>query len=337
MNYTELKQYLADHQFTWLITGVAGFIGSNLMETLLALNQKVVGLDNFATGHKRNIDEVLQKVSPEQAKNFTFYEGDIRSLKDCEQVMRGVDYVLHQAALGSVPRSIKDPVATHEVNASGFLNVLTAAKDNEVKRFVYASSSSVYGDSPVLPKVEINVGSHLSPYAVSKHVGEHYAKVFSLCYGMETIGLRYFNVFGARQDPHGVYAAVIPLWFKAMLSQDSIYINGDGKTTRDFCYVENVVQANLLAAFSDNIDAINTIYNVAVGEQTSLGELFVIIRSLLGCPDNYNPVYREFRSGDVKHSLANIEKAKKLLKYNPEYKIRDGLRLACDWYMAHLQ
>ena len=334
MNYEELKKHLITRQYTWLITGVAGFIGSNLMEGLLKLNQKVIGIDNFITGYESNIAEVLRIVSPQQVKNFTFYEKDICSFKNCERVMGGVDYVLHQAALGSVPRSIKDPITTNTVNISGFLNVLTAARNNKVKRFIYASSSSVYGDSLTLPKVEDKIGGQLSPYAVSKYTNELYASVFSKCYGVEVIGLRYFNVFGQRQDPQGAYAAVIPLWFREMLNKDVVYINGDGQTTRDFCYVDNVVQANLLAALTNNADAVNDVYNVAVGENITLNELFVTIRSILDIAENYRPKYRSFREGDIKHSLANIDKARTKLIYNPEYDVKRGLLTAVVWYIS---
>lgn len=333
MTYVEIEQYLFKHQFTWLVTGVAGFIGSNLMETLLKLNQKVVGMDNFATGYKYNIDEVLQKVSLQQAKNFMFFESDICYFQDCEQAMKKIDYVLHQAALGSVPRSIEDPVKTNAVNIDGFINILLAAKNKKVKRFIYASSSSVYGDSQALPKIEENIGNQLSPYAVSKYANELYANAFSRCYDIETIGLRYFNVFGSRQDPNGSYAAVIPLWFKAMLRGECAYINGDGETTRDFCYVENVVQANLLAALTDNVDVINTIYNIAVGKSITLNNLFEIIRSNLNISEDFKPRYGKFRAGDIRHSLADISKAKIKLNYEPKYDVKSGLFLATDWYV----
>jgi UDP-N-acetylglucosamine 4-epimerase len=335
MNYIELKQHLSEHKYTWLVTGVAGFIGSHLLESLLKLNQRVIGLDNFATGYKHNLEKVLEAVSPETAKDFTFYEGSICSSEDCEKAMQGVDYVLHQAALGSVPRSIKDPITTNEVNLGGFIKLLTAAKNQKVKRFVYASSSSVYGDSEALPKVENTIGNQLSPYAVSKYANELYAEVFSRCYGIETIGLRYFNVFGARQDPTGAYAAVIPLWFKALLNGDTVYINGDGETTRDFCYVENAVQANLLAALTNDKEAVNTAYNIAVGEQISLNELFKSICTILKSSGNHKLEYKEFRLGDVRHSLADISKAKRLIKYNPLHTVQDGLQLAADWYKHH--
>ncbi|NRA73967.1 MAG: SDR family oxidoreductase [Rickettsiales bacterium] len=332
MDYKELKNRLKANQFTWLITGVAGFIGSHLMEALLKLNQKVIGVDNFSTGYRHNIDDVLESISDQYKNNFTFYEGDICSLEDCLKVIQGVDYVLHQAALGSVPRSIKDPIAANRVNVSGFINILTAAKDNRVKRFVYASSSSVYGDSKILAKVEEQIGNQLSPYAVSKYSNELYAKVFSKCYNIEIMGLRYFNVFGARQDPKGAYAAVIPLWFNAMLNNEKAYINGDGKTTRDFCYVEDVVQANLLAALTNNSEAINQIYNIAVGEQITLTELFNKIRDVLHMPESCRPYYREFREGDIRHSLADISKARAKLKYLPEYDLEKGLRIVANWY-----
>lgn len=333
MNYLELKKHLFKHKYTWLITGVAGFIGSHLLESLLKLNQRVIGLDNFSTGYKHNLESVLKTVSPEAAKDFTFYEGTICSSEDCEKVMSGVDYVLHQAALGSVPRSIEDPITTNEVNISGFIKILRAARDQKVRRFVYASSSAVYGDSKTLPKLETTIGNQLSPYAVSKYANELYAEVFSRCYGIEAIGLRYFNVFGARQDPNGAYAAVIPLWFKTLLNGDTAYINGDGETTRDFCYVENVVQANLLAALTNNPEAVNTAYNIAVGEQISLNELFKSIGAILKISEgSYKLEHRGLRLGDVRHSLADISKANRLLKYIPVYGVQDGLQLAANWY-----
>ena len=330
--FNTLKETLLKKQFTWLVTGVAGFIGSHLLEALLNLNQKVIGLDNFATGYQYNIDEVLKSVSFEFKGNFVFYEGDIRSIDDCKKAVTGVDYVLHQAALGSVPRSIKDPALTNAANITGFLNMLIAARDAKVKRFVYASSSSVYGDSQTLPKLEAQIGQPLSPYAVTKRVNELYAKVFFNCYELQTIGLRYFNVFGARQDPKGAYAAVIPLWFSSLLNNKPTYINGDGETSRDFCYVANVVQANLLAATTMNEKAINQTYNVAVGDRTTLNELFYMIRDVLHLSDSIKPYYRDFREGDIHHSLADISKAKKLLGYEPQYRIKKGLELARQWY-----
>lgn len=325
------KEFLLSNQLTWFITGVAGFIGSNLLETLLKLDQKVIGVDNFVAGHKRNLDEVLQNCEPSQRNNFKFHEINICDLPAVEHVINNVDIVLHQAAIGSVPRSILDPITTHDNNVTGFLNVLLAAKNNGVKRFVYASSSSVYGDSPTLPKIETQIGKPLSPYAVSKCTNELYANVFAECFGIETIGLRYFNVFGARQDPSGMYAAVIPLWIKALLANEPVYINGDGETTRDFCYVENVVQANLLAAMVTDTAALNTSYNVAVGEKATLNELFYMLAEILGCKD-VHPTYREFRAGDIRHSLADITKANKLLGYLPQFKLKDGLLQAMRWY-----
>lgn len=334
--YEELLTTLPNHPKTWLITGVAGFIGSNLLETLLKLNQTVVGLDSFATGHQRNLDEVQALVSPEQWARFTFIYGDIRSLEDCRRACDGVDYVLHQAALGSVPRSLADPITTNSANIDGFLNILVAARDAQVNSFVYAASSSTYGDHPSLPKVENIIGKPLSPYAVTKYVNELYADVFARCYGFTTIGLRYFNVFGKRQDPDGAYAAVIPKWFSGMIAGQDIYINGDGKTSRDFCYIANTVQANLLAATAENDEATNQIYNVAVGDKTELVELYTSIRELLSqrYPHiaNATPVFRDFRAGDVRHSLADISKANQLLGYQPSHRIKEGLREAMSWY-----
>ncbi len=316
-------------QSTWLVTGVAGFIGSHLLECLLGDGQKVIGLDNFATGHQKNLDEVLSQVKGD----FQFIQGDIRDPAVCQKAVKGVDFVLHQAALGSVPRSIQDPLTTHDVNVTGFLNMLIAAKDAGVKRFVYASSSSVYGDSPILPKVEAHQGNPLSPYAVSKMTNELYAKAFSNCYDIETIGLRYFNVFGARQDPNGQYAAVIPLWVKALLQNEPVYINGDGETSRDFCYVKNVVQANILAATTQNQAAVNTAYNIAVGEQTTLNQLYQALAKRLNISGR-SPVYRAFRPGDVRHSLASIGKAVDLLGYQPTHQIDAGLNEAIAWYSS---
>lgn len=330
------KEELKANPRVWLITGVAGFIGSNLLETLLGLDQVVVGLDNFATGHQRNLDEVQGLVRSEQWARFRFVEGDICDLATCHSVTAGVDYVLHQAALGSVPRSINDPITSHRANVDGFLNMLVAARDAGVKRFVYAASSSTYGDHPGLPKVEDVIGKPLSPYAVTKYVNELYADVFGKTYGLSTIGLRYFNVFGPRQDPNGAYAAVIPKWFAALISGESVFINGDGKTSRDFCYVANAVQANLLAATAQQVEAANQIYNVAVGDRTELVGLFEEIRDLLAesYPDRKDstPVFRDFRAGDVRHSLADIGKAQRLLGYQPSHRIKDGLREAMAWY-----
>ena len=319
----------------WLVTGVAGFIGSNLLETLLKLDQKVVGLDNFATGHQYNLDEVQTLVSPAQWNNFSFIEGDIRHFEDCQKACMDVDYVLHQAALGSVPRSIADPITTNATNITGFLNMLTAARDAKVSSFTYAASSSTYGDHPALPKVEENIGNPLSPYAVTKYVNELYADVFARTYAFKTIGLRYFNVFGKRQDPNGAYAAVIPKWTAAMIAGDEVFINGDGETSRDFCFIENTVQANILAATA-NDEAKNQVYNVAVGDRTTLNDLFNALQAALnenGVTYNKKPVYREFRAGDVRHSQASIAKIEQFLDYEPEFNINQGIKIAMPWYI----
>lgn len=337
--YESLLRALPAAPNTWLITGVAGFIGSNLLETLLTLNQRVVGLDNFATGHQRNLDEVQGLVSQEQWERFTFITGDIRNLDDCHQACRGVDYVLHQAALGSVPRSINDPITTNSTNIDGFLNMLVAARDARVKSFTYAASSSTYGDHPGLPKIEDVIGKPLSPYAVTKYVNELYADVFARCYGFTTIGLRYFNVFGKRQDPNGAYAAVIPKWTAAMIKGEKILINGDGETSRDFCFIENAVQANLLAATA-NDSAKNQIYNVAVGDQTTLNELFTYLKECVSRNGfNYSlaAVHGNFRQGDVRHSLADISKARALIGYEPAWRIRQGLESAIGWYIRQMR
>jgi UDP-N-acetylglucosamine 4-epimerase len=336
--YTNLQTQLSAQQNTWLITGVAGFIGSNLLEALLKLDQRVVGLDNFSTGYQRNLDEVQGLVSPEQWARFKFIEGDIRNLADCHQACQGVDFVLHQAALGSVPRSVEDPITTNANNITGFLNMLVAARDVNVHRFVYAASSSTYGDHPGLPKVEDLIGKPLSPYAVTKYVNELYADVFARTYGLQSIGLRYFNVFGPRQDPNGAYAAVIPKWIASMIQGEPIYINGDGETSRDFCFVANAVQANLLAATTVDPEAVNTVYNVAVGDRTTLNELYAQLQSNL-VPiyprlADAKPVYRDFRAGDVRHSLADISKAKRLLGYAPTQRIGQGLEMAMPWYIG---
>lgn len=329
---------------SWLITGVAGFIGSNLLETLLKLDQFVVGLDNFATGHQRNLDEVRQLVTPRQWARFHFIQGDIRHTDDCHRAMRHpsqpdlIRHVLHQAALGSVPRSLQDPLTTNAVNIDGFLNMLVAARDADVQSFVYAASSSTYGDHPGLPKVEDRIGKPLSPYAVTKYVNELYANVFARCYGFKAIGLRYFNVFGQRQDPNGAYAAVIPRWTAAMIQGDDVFINGDGLTSRDFCHIDNTVQANLLAATADT-SARNHIYNVAVSGRTDLNQLFETIRRTLadnGIAYARSPIYRDFREGDVRHSQADIGKAQKLLGYDPPHDIRSGIAQAMPWYIAFL-
>jgi len=342
--YEQLQERLKDNQSTWLVTGVAGFIGSNLLEKLLILNQKVVGLDNFDTGHQYNIDQAIQDANNATAKdlsnNFKFINGDIREIEDCKQACNGVDYVLHQAALGSVPRSIEDPITTNSANIDGFLNMLVASKDANVKRFVYAASSSTYGDHPDLPKVENKIGNPLSPYAVTKVVNELYANVFAKTYGFKTIGLRYFNIFGKRQDPNGAYAAVIPKWVAAILNKDDVFINGDGETSRDFCYINNAVQMNLLAATTDNNEATDQVYNVALNDRTSLNKLYQMIEERLiqrtqGL-EKKEPIYQDFRAGDVRHSQANIYKAQALLDYQPKYMISEGMDKAMDWYVSSL-
>ena len=342
--YKELQEYLKYNQSTWLVTGVAGFIGSNLLEKLLILNQRVVGLDNFDTGYQYNIDQAIQDANKATGKdlsnNFKFINGDIRDIEDCKEACDGVDYVLHQAALGSVPRSIEDPINTNRANIDGFLNMLVASKNANVKRFVYAASSSTYGDHPDLPKVEDKIGNPLSPYAVTKVVNELYASVFAKTYGFKAIGLRYFNIFGKRQDPNGAYAAVIPKWVAAILDKDYVYINGDGETSRDFCYIDNTVQMNLLAATTSNDEAVDQVYNVALNDRTSLNQLYQMIEERLmqrtqGLVKK-EPIYRDFRAGDVRHSQANIEKAQTLLNYQPTHKIDAGLDEAMDWYVESL-
>ncbi len=334
--YELLKNDICSTPRTWLVTGCAGFIGSSLLEQLLKLNQTVVGLDNFSTGKQRNLDEVQTLVSGEQWNRLCFIEGDIRDLTACQHACSGVDYVLHQAALGSVPRSIDDPITSNASNITGFLNMLVAARDEKVKRFVYAASSSTYGDHPGLPKVEDTIGRPLSPYAVTKYVNELYADVFGRCYGLESIGLRYFNVFGARQDPDGAYAAVIPKWIASLLHDEPVYINGTGETSRDFCYVQNAVQANLLAATIENIEAVNQVYNVAVNARTDLNQLFSLLRDGLAVNHSdlksVQPFYRDFRAGDVMHSLADIGKISRLLGYEPTHTIAQGLQEALGWY-----
>jgi UDP-N-acetylglucosamine 4-epimerase len=345
--YEQLQEHLKSNQSTWLVTGVAGFIGSNLLEKLLILNQKVVGLDNFDTGYQHNINQAMEDASIATGKDikqlkqdFTFIEGDIRQLEDCQKACSGVDYVLHQAALGSVPRSIEDPINTNKANIDGFLNMLVASRDAKVKRFVYAASSSTYGDHPGLPKVEDEIGAPLSPYAVTKVVNELYASVFAKTYGFKTIGLRYFNIFGKRQDPEGAYAAVIPKWVSDILSGADVFINGDGKTSRDFCYIDNTVQMNLLAATTADSNSTDQVYNVAVNDQTDLNQLYQMIEEkLINRVENItkkDPIYRDFRAGDVRHSLADISKAKNLLGYSPNYKIDEGLNESMDWYISDL-
>lgn len=338
--YQSAYQHLKEHQYCWLITGVAGFIGSNLLQALLKLNQKVIGLDNFSTGYMHNLEQVREQVGEQAWLKFKFVEGDICKLEDCRHACFKVDYVLHQAALGSVPRSIESPILTNESNISGFLNMLVASRDAPVKRFVYAASSSTYGDHPDLPKVESMIGRPLSPYAVTKYVNELYADVFFSCYGVETIGLRYFNVFGPRQDPNGAYAAVIPQWIASLIKGQSLQINGDGETSRDFCYIENVVQVNILSALANDAEAVNQVYNVALNERTSLNQLYEMIRTLLVKKfphlKNHKPQYVAFREGDVRHSQADISKAIRLLGYAPTHRIDEGLKQALDWYAAHV-
>ena len=339
--YQALQSALRAAPRTWLVTGVAGFIGSNLLEALLMLDQWVIGLDNFATGHQHNLDEVEGLVGTQRWARFKFIQGDIRQSTDCQAACAGVDVVLHQAALGSVPRSLADPVTTNAVNIDGFLNMLVAARDAKVRRFVYAASSSTYGDHPALPKVEDRIGAPLSPYAVTKLVNELYADVFARAYGMQSIGLRYFNVFGPRQDPNGAYAAVIPKWITALIAGRSVQINGDGHTSRDFCFIANAVQANLLAACTPRDDAINQIYNVAVGDRTTLNELFALLREHLlpTFPQlcDLQPVHGDFRPGDVLHSQADIGKAADLLGYRPTHRVDEGLAQAMPWYMSHAE
>jgi UDP-N-acetylglucosamine 4-epimerase len=338
--YYRLADELRNAPRSWLVTGVAGFIGSNLLETLLKLGQRVVGLDNFATGKANNLDEVRALVTPGQWAEFQFIQGDIADLAACRRACEGAELILHQAALGSVPRSVEDPSGTHLANVTGFVNMLVAARDARVRRIVYASSSAVYGDSAELPKVEDKIGQPISPYAATKLMNEVYADVFSRVYGLESIGLRYFNVFGPRQDPEGAYAAVIPKWIAALLRREPVQINGDGETSRDFCFIENVVQANLLAATTTNVEAVNQLYNVAVGERTTLNELFGLLQESLRRREPalplQQPVYRDFRVGDVRHSLADTGKAARLLGYAPARRVKDGLELSMDWYRLNL-
>lgn len=338
--YAALRHALPGRCQHWLVTGAAGFIGSHLVQALLQLGQRVTGLDNFATGNQHNLDHVRALVGEQAWDRFTFQRGDIRQPDDCARACAGVDYVLHQAALGSVARSIEDPVATNATNVGGFLNMLTAARDADVKRFVYAASSSTYGDHPALPKVEDQIGKPLSPYAVTKYVNELYADVFGSCYGMDSIGLRYFNVFGPRQDPGGAYAAVIPQWVAALIGGTPLRINGDGETSRDFCYIENVIQANLLAACNTDPLAANQVYNVALNERTTLNQLHAMLCAQLQhrFPHlrDHTPEYTDFRQGDVRHSQANIDKARKRLGYEPTHRISDGLAVAMDWYVDRL-
>jgi UDP-N-acetylglucosamine 4-epimerase len=338
--FDDVRLHLRGQSYHWLVTGAAGFIGSNLVEALLKLGQQVTGLDNFATGHQHNLDQVREAVGSEAWARFRFIDGDIRDLAACQAACAGKDYVLHQAALGSVSRSLDDPLLSHGTNVTGFLNMLVAARDAKVKRFVYAASSSTYGDHPALPKVEDTIGRPLSPYAVTKYANELYADVFARSYGMETIGLRYFNVFGPRQDPDGAYAAVIPQWVSALVRNRPLMINGDGETSRDFCFIDNVVQANLLAAMADKPGAVNQVYNVALNERTSLNQLYLMMRELLQerFPQlrQHQAQYQGFRAGDVRHSQADITKARELLGFEPTHRIGQGLKEAMDWYVRHL-
>ncbi|RJG16281.1 SDR family oxidoreductase [Massilia cavernae] len=337
--FQDVQGHLRGHRYHWLVTGAAGFIGSNLVEGLLKLGQRVTGLDNFATGHQHNLDQVRELVGEQAWAGFDFINGDIRAAADCARACEGIDFVLHQAALGSVSRSIADPVTTNDVNVGGFLNMLVAARDARVRRFVYAASSSTYGDHPALPKVEGVIGNPLSPYAVTKYVNEMYADVFARCYGTEAIGLRYFNVFGPRQDPHGAYAAVIPQWVAALIEGGELRINGDGETSRDFCFIDNVVQANLLAAMAAP-DAANQVYNVALNERTSLNQLHQMMCAILVKQfphlEGHTPNYVDFRAGDVRHSQADISKAASMLGYAPTHRIDEGLQQAMAWYVRNL-
>jgi len=324
-----------ENQSVILITGGAGFIGSNLCEYFLSKGNQVVCLDNFATGHRHNLTECLKN------PNFRLIEGDIRNASDCVKAVKGVDYVLHQAALGSVPRSLKDPVTTNDVNVSGFLNMLVAARDEKVKRFIYAASSSTYGDSEALPKVEEVIGKPLSPYAITKYVNELYAEIFSKTYGLETIGLRYFNVFGRKQDPNGSYAAVIPKFVMQLMQHESPKINGDGNYSRDFTYIDNVIQMNELAMLTQNPEAINTVYNTAFGDRNTLNNLIDYLKEFLAAHDpkiaSIAVDYGPNRAGDIPHSLASIDKAKRLLGYNPPYSMQQGLKEAVKWYWENLK
>ncbi|MCI3950628.1 MAG: nucleoside-diphosphate-sugar epimerase [Burkholderiales bacterium] len=338
-DYENTLSALRERPRTWVVTGVAGFIGSNLLEALLRLNQKVVGLDNFSSGHRHNLAQVKDAVTREQWGLFRLMAEDVCSVDACRQACSAAHFVLHHAALGSVPRSMEDPAAAHHSNATGFLNMLVAARGAEVERFVYASSSAVYGDHPAEVKTETDVGRLLSPYAATKYINEIYADTFVRCYGLSSIGLRYFNVFGPRQDPEGAYAAVIPQWLASMIRGEPAFINGDGETARDFCYIDDVVQANLLAATVGSPDAVNQVYNIAVGGRTTLNELFAMIRSLLEAlyPHlrDLQPVYRDFRAGDVRLSQADITKARALLGYQPQWRVKAGLAEAIDWYVAN--
>lgn len=341
MQYTQTKVELLKNKKTWVVTGVAGFIGSNLAEALLKLNQKVIALDNFSTGHAYNLEHIKLSVSSSQWKNFHFTEGDITDFETCKKITKNADIILHQAALGSVPRSIDNPILSNHNNVSGFLNMLTAAKENGVKRFVFASSSSVYGDSKELPKVEKRTGNLLSPYAVTKYVNELYMGVFQKCYGMESIGLRYFNVYGKRQNPNGAYAAVMPKWIGQILNGQDLFINGDGETSRDFTYIENVIQANILAGTTNNEKAFGQVFNTAVGGRETLNNLYNAIKNNIQekLPELKisNPIYRDFRAGDIRHSNANISKMQELLGYEPTHALEEGLKESIAWYIDDIK
>jgi len=336
-NFEKIKLELIKNPKVWLVTGVAGFIGSNLLKKLLELNQKVVGLDNFATGHLHNLERIRELVTSKQWSSFKFVEGDIINYKNCENAIKGIDYVLHQAAIGSVPRSIEDPIKTNSSNISGFLNILHASKEECVKSFTYAASSSTYGDHTALPKVEDNIGNPLSPYAVTKYVNELYSEIYARTYNFKCIGLRYFNVFGEGQDPNGAYAAVIPKWISSMIKNENVYVNGSGETSRDFCFIENIIQMNILSATApENVK--DNIFNVANGDRTSLNQLYHTIKNILsknGVQVNLEPIYQDFRIGDVLHSQADITKAKEMLGFNPEYSLLDGLERAMPWYISN--
>ena len=336
LRYESAQNELKKNPKTWLITGVAGFIGSNILAKLLELNQKVVGIDNFSTGFKSNLDEVKSEISDLNWKNLSLIEGDIRDLEFCKNYIKGVDFILHQAALGSIPRSIKDPTETNSNNISGFLNILEAAKCNNIKKIIFASSSSVYGDIKNNLKIEKVIGKQLNPYALSKYVNELYAEIFSNNYGLECTGLRYFNVFGKRQSPYVEYSAVIPKWISSIMNGSDVYIFGDGETSRDFCYVDNVVQANILAAIANNNGNIFNIFNIAVGYKTSLNQLYKLISDEIKAIKKdikiNIPVYKDFRPGDIKHSLADISLAEKIIGYTPIIKIENGIKLILPWY-----
>lgn len=339
--YQAARARLQERSYLWLISGVAGFIGSHLLENLLMLGQRVRGIDNFMTGHRHNLDQVRGTVGEEAWSRFAFVEDDVRSQNACVAACKDVDFVLHHAALGSVVRSIEDPLLSNDVNVGGFVTMMSAARQAKVRRFVYAASSAVYGDHPGLPKTEANIGKALSPYAVSKHVNELYADVFARCYDCEAIGLRYFNVFGPRQDPDGAYAAVIPQWIAAMIADRRLHINGDGESSRDYCFVGNAVQANLLAALADKPGAINQVYNIAAGGRTTLNALYGIMTDYM-LPRfprlaRYQPHYADFREGDVRHSQADISKAAALLGFAPTHDVARGLKQTIAWYIAHLQ